>query len=178
MKKILLTTYGSHGDLNPYLVMGSILKNSGHKVTIATILFYKEKVEAIGCEFIPLRPDKEEIGPEEEWAHLVNDSRRGIEFISKKLILPYLEDNYETLLTATEDCDLIISHILTFVSPIVAEKKGIPWVSVILQPSTFVSAFDPPAFAFAVNMPKLKFLGPAFFNLLFKLFASCFKSLV
>lgn len=172
MKKIILTTYGSHGDLNPYLVMGRILKNAGHNVSIATIKLYKEKVEATGCAFIPLRPDIEEIGPEEEWAHLVNDSMRGAEFISKKLILPYIKDNYETLISAADNCDLIISHILTFVSPIVAEKKKIPWASVILQPSTILSVYDPPAFSFAVNMPKLKFLGPNFFKLLFKLFTS------
>jgi len=68
---------------------------------------------------------------------------------------------------ATENCDLIISHILTFVSPIVADKRKIPWLTIMLQPSTILSAYDPPAFSFAVNLPKLKFLGPLFFSYLF-----------
>ncbi len=117
-----------------------------------------------------MRPDLDEI--EGDWAKKVNDSLRGAEFIARKLVVPYIEENYETLMSATEDCDLIISHVLTFVSPIVAEKREIPWLTVMLQPSTILSAFDPPAFAFAVNLPKLKFLGPSFFNLLFKVFAA------
>lgn len=172
IKNIVLTTYGSQGDLNPYLTLGILLKKAGHKVTIATIKLYKEKVEAIGCEFIALRPDINEIGPIEEWTKSVNDSRRGAEFIARKLIVPYIDENYETLMSATEDCDLIISHVLTFVSPIVADKRSIPWLTVMLQPATILSAYDPPAFAFAVNLPKLKFLGPSFFKYLYKLFAA------
>ncbi len=98
-----------------------------------------------------------------------------MEFIARKLIVPYINENYETLMSATEDCDLIISHVLTFVSPIVAEKRNIPWLTVMLQPSTILSAYDPSAFSFAVNLPKLKFLGPAFFSFLFKVMAAVSK---
>ncbi|MBK8553270.1 MAG: glycosyltransferase family 1 protein [Ignavibacteria bacterium] len=42
----------------------------------------------------------------------------------------------------------------------------------MLQPSTILSAYDPPAFSFAVNLPNYKFLGPAFFSFLFKVMAS------
>ncbi len=152
--------------------MGNLLVKAGHKVTIATIKLYQEKVEAIGCEFIPLRPNIDEIDPEGDWAKKVNDSRNGAEFIARELIVPYIDENYETLMSATEDCDLIISHVLTFVSPIVADKRGIPWLTLMLQPATILSAYDPPAFAFAVNLPKLKFLGPSFFKFLFKVFSA------
>ncbi len=171
MKNILLTTYGSHGDLHPYLALGSILVKAGNKVMIATIKLYKENVEAIGCEFVALRPDIDELGSEEEIWKKVNDSFRGAEYIVRELVVPYINDNYKTLMPVTEKCDLIISHVLTFVSPIVAEKRRIPWLTVMLQPSTIMSAYDPPAFAFAVNLPKYKFLGPAFFKFLFKFFS-------
>jgi len=152
--------------------MASLLKEAGHKVTIATVKLYQDKVESIGCEFIPLRPNIDEIGPEGDWAKKVNDSRHGAEFVARELIVPYIEENYRTLMSATEDCDLIISHVLTFVSPMVAEKRGVPWLTVMLQPATILSAYDPPAFAFAVNLPKLQFLGPLFFKFLFKVFAA------
>ena len=152
--------------------MAGLLKEAGHTVTIATVKLYREKVESIGCKFIPLRPNIDEIGPEGDWAKKVNDSRHGAEFVARELIVPYIEENYETIMSATEDCDLLISHVLTFVTPIVAEKRGIPWLTVMLQPATLLSAYDPPAFAFAVNLPKLKFLGPVFFKFLFKVFAA------
>ena len=131
---------------------------------------YKENVEAIGCEFVALRPNIDELDTEEVWKK-VNDSFKGAEFIAREIVVPYIKENYETLMSVTEDCDLIISHVLTFFSPMVAEKRGIPWITVMLQPSTIMSAYDPPAFAFAVNMPKYKFLGPAFFRFLFNTFA-------
>lgn len=152
--------------------MAALLIKAGQKVKFATIKLYQEKVEALGCEFIPIRPDIDELDPDGDWAKKVNDSFSGAEFIARELIVPYIVENYETLMSATEDCDLIISHVLTFVSPIVAEKRKIPWLTVMLQPSTILSAYDPPAFSFAVNFPKLKFMGPAFFKFLFKVFAS------
>ena len=151
--------------------MAGLLIKAGHKVKFATLKLYQDKVEEIGCEFIPLRPDIEELDPDGDWAKKVNDSFSGAEYIARELIVPYIEENYQTLMSATEDCDLIISHVLTFASPIVADKRGIQWLTVMLQPSAILSAYDPPVFAFALNLPKLKFLGPAFYKFLFKVFA-------
>lgn len=167
MARILLTTFGSYGDLHPYLGMAKVLKKNGYQVILSSHEHYREVVERVGIEFTPLKPSFDDVGPEETWVHKVNHPRNGIEFISKILILPFLRDNYESISKASEDCDLIISHLLTVVTPIVAEKKGIPYLTCILQPATFMSSYDPPALAPLPFLPKLKFLGPSFFDFLY-----------
>src|SRR4051812_9255703 len=56
-RKIVLTTFGSYGDLHPYIGVGLELKERGHQVIIATTPLYREKIEAIGLGFHPVRPD-------------------------------------------------------------------------------------------------------------------------
>src|SRR5262249_10155356 len=57
----------------------------------------------------------------------------------------------------------------TFTTPLVAQKKGIPWASTMLQPLGFLSVHDPPVLPLAPFLAKLRFLGPAFHRLLFGL---------
>jgi UDP:flavonoid glycosyltransferase YjiC (YdhE family) len=56
---------------------------------------------------------------------------------------------------------------LTFTTRLVAETKGIPWVSTFLQPLGFFSAHDPPVLAPAPYLARLRFLGPVFHRALF-----------
>lgn len=167
MAKILLTTFGSYGDLHPYLAMARALVRHGHRVVLASHSHYREFVERVGAEFVAVKPGFEDLGPEEEWAPKVNDARGGTEFIIRHTLMPYLEESYETFHAAAEGCDLIISHILTMAAPLVAEKRGIPWLSCALQPVMFLSAYDPPALPPMPWLPRLKFLGPCFFRPLF-----------
>ena len=51
MRRILFTTFGSYGDLFPYLAIGSELKARGHEVTIGTSPSFRSKVEEAGLLF-------------------------------------------------------------------------------------------------------------------------------
>ena len=57
MKHIVLHTFGSLGDLHPYLALGLGLKRHGHQVTVATQAYYREKVLEISLGFHATRPD-------------------------------------------------------------------------------------------------------------------------
>jgi hypothetical protein len=82
-------------------------------------------------------------------------------------VMPVLRESYEDSLVAAEGADLLVSHILTFTTRLVAEKKGIPWASTFLQPLGLFSVYDPPVLPQAPLLAKLRFLGPAFHRLLF-----------
>lgn len=155
MSRLLLTTFGSYGDLHPYLAMTHAFRGAGHQVALATHADYREFVERAGAEFLPLRPALADVGPEEEWTQKVNHPRNGAEYICRKLILPFLESNYETLTHAARGCDLMISHLLTFATPVVAEKLGIPWLAVALQPAVILSVSDPPAVPVWKSLPEM-----------------------
>jgi len=55
--KIVLHTFGSLGDLNPYLGIALGLKSMGHAPVIATGGVYRDYVEGAGVGFHPVRPD-------------------------------------------------------------------------------------------------------------------------
>jgi len=56
-KKIAITTFGSFGDIHPYMAIGLELLAQGHEPVIATMSLYREKIEAAGLSFAPVRPD-------------------------------------------------------------------------------------------------------------------------
>ena len=169
MARVVLCTFGSKGDLNPYIAMGVVLRDAGHEITLVTHAHYQEVAERERFRFIPVKPGQEELGPEAAWAHKVNDRRRGAQFIINELLMPYLQHSYDVMREAATGADLIISHVMTLAAPIVAEKLRIPWLSVALQPSILLSAYDPPALGPLPFLPRLKFLGPIFFRPFFGL---------
>jgi rhamnosyltransferase subunit B len=146
-KKILITTLGSLGDLHPYIAIGLELKERGHQVTIATTPFYRAKIEATGLEFHPLRPDLPSPEENPEFAAQViakvMDVRKGGEFLLKELLAPHVRDGYEDLQGATRGADLLITHMITYAGPVLAQKTGIPWISTVLAPATLFSVYEP-----------------------------------
>jgi UDP:flavonoid glycosyltransferase YjiC (YdhE family) len=143
-RRILLTTYGSLGDLHPYLALAIELKRRGHSPAIATSELYRSRVEALEIDFAPVRPDlpsPEDSGPLIE---RVMHPLRGPEFLFRELLMPHLHHAYEDLEHACRDADLLISHPITFAAPLLAQKKSLPWLSTVLSPISLWSRFDPP----------------------------------
>lgn len=149
-KKIVMATIGSLGDLHPMLALATELARRGHHPTIASTPFYREKILALGFAFHPLRPDWDPT--DGALIAQCQEIKSGPEILFRKLILPHLRDTYADLLAATADVDLMLAGELVFAAPLVAEKRGLPWASVILSPTSFFSAHDP---SLLVNVPAL-----------------------
>src|SRR5207244_7157061 len=56
-KRLVFTTWGSFGDLHPFMALALELQERGYISVIATSPLYREKVEAAGIAFHPVRPD-------------------------------------------------------------------------------------------------------------------------
>ncbi|HTR97026.1 MAG TPA: glycosyltransferase [Candidatus Acidoferrales bacterium] len=144
MSRIALVTFGSLGDLHPFLAIGTELRRRGHAALLATHADYRELVTSAGLEFAPVRP---EFGAPEAMEQVMKramDLRRGTEYVLRELVLPWTRDAAEDLLAAAPGSDLIVSHMIAMVAGPVAEKLGVPRVQVALQPSAVFSAHDPP----------------------------------
>src|SRR5262245_18219023 len=167
-RRIVLTTFGSLGDLHPYIAVALGLQQRGHEAIIATSAYYRQKIEALSIGFRAVRPDHSE-DPETatEMMRRSMDRRTGSAFVMRYM-MSVLHESYEDTLAATEGADLIVSHLLTFTTPLVAEKKIVPWVSTVLQPLSLLSAFDPQVFPQVPILAKLRLLGPAFHRLLYR----------
>jgi UDP:flavonoid glycosyltransferase YjiC (YdhE family) len=159
MRKIVLHTFGSLGDLNPFLAMGIELKSRGHEVIIATSDIYKDRVEELGLKFHLVRPLLKEIQDDKDLAALAMDLKRGTEFIIRKILYPNIELMYQDLAQIQTKDAILISHYIGFASPIIAEKLKITWINCILSPNVFMSSHDPSVFPLHPKFIHLTKLG-------------------
>jgi len=156
--RIVLTTFGSLGDLHPFLALGLGLKARGHAVALATHEYYRSKIETAGLDFFPVRPNASP-DDRELIAHAM-DLKKGPERVLREIVLPVLRESYEDLLAAARGADFLVSHPLTFAAPVIAEVLGIRWASAVLTPMGFFSAFDPPVFPAYPGLARLRVFGP------------------
>ncbi len=144
-KRIVLSTYGSFGDIHPYIAIALELQRRGHRPVIATSEIYREKMDTVGVEFFSVRPDMPAVDQLDEIAKVVEDvmdAKRGPAAVGN-LIIPHLRDVYADLDAATEGADLLLTHPLPFAGTMVAQKKRLPWISSVLAPASFLSVYDP-----------------------------------
>jgi len=142
--RIVIATWGSHGDLHPALGLAVGLRDRGHHATVATCPMYRDDVEGEGLAFQPVRPD---VDPNNrELVARIMDAQRGTEFIFRDLLMPALQDAAADLRPAIAQADLVISHPVTFAVPVLAEELRRPWASMVLAPMSFFSVHDVPVF--------------------------------
>lgn len=168
-KRIVLATFGSFGDLHPYLAVALGLKARGHDAVIATSGVYREKVEALGLGFHAVRPEPPDFEAHPELIRRLMDRWRGSEFVFRELIMPALRDSLADTQAAAEGADLLVAHTLAYTVRIVAEQRGIPWVSTVLSPVLFFSRHDIPELLPAPVMRQVRAhpaLARAFFGLM------------
>jgi len=143
--RIVISTFGSYGDVHPYIAIGLELKRRGHVPIMATSEVYREKMNAAGIELIPVRPDMPSYDQLDELLRIIEpimDPRQGGERVME-LLLPHLRDIYEDLNRAVEGADLLLTHPLPLLGPVVAQLRRLPWVSSVLAPASFLSVYDP-----------------------------------
>lgn len=165
MARIVFAVFGSLGDLHPHIALALELKERGHNVAFATLEFYREKLEMLGFELFPMRP---EITPDD--ADLVRDlmdAKKGTERLLREILIPAVRDGYADLITAVEGADLLIASEVAYAAPLVAEKTGIRWATTTLAPGGFLSVYDPFVPPTLPWFQHLRFLGASFHRLLY-----------
>ncbi len=170
-KRIVLSTFGSFGDIHPYIAIALELKARGHTPVIATSEVYREKMDALGLEFYPIRPN---MPPYEDTEAMIKLSAELINpWGGTEKVMELFTENpravYEDLDKAVEGADLLLTHPLPLVGPIVAQKRGLKWVSSVLSPISLFSAYDPPVPPQMPSVYKFVRLSPVFGRLFYRL---------
>jgi UDP:flavonoid glycosyltransferase YjiC (YdhE family) len=169
-QRIVITCWGSHGDLFPYIGLGVALKRHGHSPVLATSKGYRAEIEREGIEFAEAGPPIDTSAPNaRELYERVMDPRRGSEVIVAELLMPKLKETYEQLRAAVAGADLVVAHPITYAAPIVAERARLPWLSTVLAPLSFFSAHDPAVLPTAPRLNDVPLVGPWLAHAIFKL---------
>ncbi|MGH9820862.1 MAG: glycosyltransferase, partial [Pyrinomonadaceae bacterium] len=160
MATIVLTTFGSLGDLHPQIALGLELKKRGHRIRFATMDFYRPNIEMLGFEYLPMAPhlDPEEVARAPE----LMDAKTGTAKLLREIIMPNLRPMYDDLIKAVVDADLIITGEIVYAARSVVEKSGIKWVSTTLAPLSLFSTSDPSVPPQAPWFENLRGLGVTF----------------
>lgn len=155
--KITILTYGSRGDVQPFIALALGLQKNGHVVKLAAPHKFNEFVTAHGITFIPLAGDPEEI------SRLINNAgtnpARVVVSIWNYLfsIAPQVS---RTAFPACEGADLIVhSFLFTVGGHSWAREQNIPDVSVQMFPM-FAPTRDFPN----VSVPNIPPGGLSYFS--------------
>ena len=159
MSRIVLTTIGALGDLHPFIAIGLGLRDRGHDIVFATVKDYRTKIESLGLEFQPIRPDHIAMN-DSKMLELMMDLNKGTERVVRDYLLANLRETYTELKNAAQTANLIVAHETIYAAPLVAETLRIKWAVCALTPGSFFSAYDPFVLPPFPALAKLRVLGP------------------
>jgi rhamnosyltransferase subunit B len=143
--RVLITSFGSYGDLNPYIGLGLALQARGHQPRLAMTPAYRVYVEQVGLDFHPTGPAADP-GDRALLARVM-DPMRGAEYLLRHAMMPHLREVYDDLSEAARNTDVVVSHPLAFAAPVLCERRGLPWADSVLAPLSFFSNDEPPLLA-------------------------------
>ncbi|MBZ0185738.1 MAG: glycosyltransferase [Candidatus Obscuribacterales bacterium] len=137
----IVTAIGSHGDINPMLMIASELKERGHDVDFLANAYFADKVSMAGVDHIELGDlaiYEKAVEDPDMW-----DARKGFAAIWK-LLREVLEMNFERIKEyAVPGKTRLVGSTLAFGSRLAQEKLDLKMASIHLSPSVILSACDP-----------------------------------
>jgi rhamnosyltransferase subunit B len=166
---VCFATFGSLGDLHPFIAVGRALQTRGIDARIATANEYRDAVEGAGLQFATVRPNLATLGDPEVISRRLFDPLRGTERMLREMVLPHIRDAHTDLKRAAQDADLLVSHSLTYPQQIVAEQQRKPWISAVLAPISLLSRADPPVLPGIDALRIAQRLGPVAYDLTIRL---------
>ena len=160
--RIVLTTFGTLGDVHPLIAIALEMRRRGHVPVLAVPAIFRPKIEPLDLEFFQVGPT---LNPEDaqQVAELM-DIRRGTERTLREVLFPAIRQSYDELRAAVEAggrADLMLAGELTYQAPLVAEVTGVRWASYVLAPLSFFSSYDPPVLPPYPGLARLQSAVPA-----------------
>ena len=144
--KILIATFGSLGDLHPFVALAHALAREGFAPVIATSAAYADFIAGEGLAFAPIRPDADDLLTRlgMDMGEIARRMAENDGFLFDTLIFPHLRESFDDLLAASDGAAAIVSHSLAFSARLAAEVRGLPLFTILLSPMMLYSAYDPP----------------------------------
>ena len=146
--RVLLSTIGSRGDVQPLVALASELKALGHDVTLCVPPDFHDSITGLGMRVIPIGPPlRSTAKPRPTGATITAEQRR-------QMLEGTVAAQFETIAAAARGCDLMVgATALQVAAPSIAENMGIPYIFVAFCPAVLPSRHHAP--------PVLSMLGDA-----------------
>ena len=140
--RVLLSTIGSRGDVQPLVALASHLIALGHEARVCVPPDFREWIESLGIPVIPIGPEVRKFAASRPMATPAtpptSEQRR-------QMAEGTVAAQFETIGAAAQECDVIVAAtVLQIAARSVAEKMGIPYVFVAYSPTVLPSSHHAP----------------------------------
>jgi vancomycin aglycone glucosyltransferase len=146
--RVLLSTIGSRGDVQPLVALALELKAMGQEVRLCVPPDCRDWIEQLGMPVVTIGPELRSTAKPNRSAAPLSPERR------RQMIEGTVATQFETIAAAARGCDVIVgATALQVAAPSVAEQMGIPYVFAAYCPAVLPSPHHAP--------PVLTMLGDA-----------------
>lgn len=152
--KIGLQTWGSDGDINPFIALAGGLAGAGFEVTLAITAAerkdYAQYAERLGFRLKPvayIAKDDAEMTLFSERMRAVKTPLGQAKFILQEMFEPNVEALYATARELAAENDVLVGHFALHPLQLAAAKAGKPYATVTLNHGAIPSRYFPPTLA-------------------------------
>ncbi|HEY9621500.1 MAG TPA: glycosyltransferase [Crinalium sp.] len=139
MMRILLSTIGSRGDVQPLVAIALALQALDHEVRLCVPPDFCDWIESLGMFVIPIGSELRSTGKANPAAARPTPEQR------RQMMADTVATQFETIAAAAQDGDVIVgATALQIAAPSIAEKMGIPYVFVAYCPIVLPSPHHAP----------------------------------
>lgn len=144
MKKVLLITFGSRGDVQPYIALGKALSARGASVTLSTSKTFDEMIQSHGLAAAPNSIDVQEMMQSPEMEQALRTFRGKLQAIriGKELVYRQLDETWQIVRDLRPD--IIVYHPKAAAATYFARALGATAIPGFLQPGIIPTKHLPP----------------------------------
>jgi rhamnosyltransferase subunit B len=140
-RHFVLATYGSHGDVHPFVGLGRVLASRGHRVTLHTSTYFESLGRSAGLEFCGF-------GTAEDFLREITNPllwhpRRGYEHVFGKTVREGLRKSYDALRPLVSRNTVVVGSSLALSARVLHDEVGCPGATVHLSPVVIRSSVAP-----------------------------------
>jgi vancomycin aglycone glucosyltransferase len=137
--RVLLSTIGSRGDVQPLVALAVALKALDQDVRVCVPPDFREWIEGLGLSVIPIGPEVRSTGKMNPAGPAPTPEQR------RRMMEGTVAAQFETIGAAARDCDVILgATALQIAAPSVAELLGIPYFFAAYCPNVLPSPHHAP----------------------------------
>jgi vancomycin aglycone glucosyltransferase len=144
--RVLLSTIGSRGDVQPLVALALQLRGLGQEVRLCVPPDFREWIESLGLPVTPIGPEVRKLSASSPPAHSPSrpPSPPSLE-LRRQLAEGTVATQFETITAAAQGCDVIVAATaLQIAARSVAEKMAVPYVFAAYCPIVLPSPHHAP----------------------------------
>ena len=150
---ILLTAFGSYGDVLPMVGLGAAMRARGHRVQVLANPYFQAVVEGARLDFLPL-------GTADEYRELMQHPdlwhpRRGLKLVLTRGAAAYMRAAYAAIESQYRPGETVLAaHGLDLASRVFHDKHATPLATVHFAPFALMTLHETPRYIGAPNMTR------------------------